>query len=67
MHESVPLDVGAEIHELSDEGIGRNQISAYTGVPSTTVKRVLSGLHQSYSDQLSARQVQRLINEGFRI
>ena len=62
MHESVPLDVAAEIRELSDDGYGRNQISAWTGINSDTVRRVISGLHKSYSDQLSARQTQQLLN-----
>ena len=62
MHEPVPIDVAAEIRELSDEGIGVNQISAITGINSSTVKRVISGKHQSYNDQLSTRQAQRLLN-----
>ena len=62
MSESVPNDVAAEIRELSDEGIGSNQISAITGINSSTVKRVISGKHQSYNDQLSTRQTQRLLS-----
>jgi hypothetical protein len=57
----VPIDVAAEIRELSDE-YGSNQISAWTGVESSTVRRVISGEHQSYSEQLSARQTQQLLN-----
>jgi len=61
MPEPVPNDVAAEIRELANEGLGYNRISAATGVNSSTVKRVISGQHQSYSDQLSARQTQRLL------
>jgi len=60
--ESVPNDVAAEIRELSNDGIGSNKISAITGVNSSTVKRVISGKHQSYNDQLSTRQTQRLLS-----
>ncbi len=65
MHKLVPLDVAVEILELSDEGFGSNQISAFTGINSTTVKRIISGIHKSYSNALSARQTQGLINAGF--
>ena len=62
MSESVPNDVAAEIRELSNDGIGSNKISAITGVNSSTVKRIISGLHQGYNDQLSTRQTQRLLS-----
>lgn len=65
MHEPVPVDVATEIRELSSEGLGNNQISAFTGVYSSTVRQVISGKHKSYSDKLSARQVQAFINIGF--
>ena len=65
MQKPVPHDVAVEILELSDEGLGSNQISAFTGINSTTVKRVIAGIHQSYSNALSARQTQGLINAGF--
>jgi len=60
----VPLDVASEIRELSNEGLGCNKISALTGVGSSTVKRIISGIHRSYTDRLSPRQVQALLN-GF--
>jgi len=60
----VPLDVASEIRELSNEGLGCNKIAALTGVNSSTVKRIISGIHRSYTDRLSPRQVQTLLN-GF--
>ena len=65
MHEPVPVDVATEIRELSVEGFGSNQISAFTGVYSSTVRQVISGKHKSYSERLSIRQVQAFINLGF--
>ena len=64
-HDPVPLDVASEIHELRSAGLGMNQIGAFTGVNSSTVKRVIAGKHQSYCDKLSSRQIQRLIYVGF--
>jgi len=65
MYEPVPADVATEIHELSAEGFGSNQISAFTGVYSSTVRQVISGKHKSYSEKLSARQLQAFIDTGF--
>ena len=64
-HEPVPFDVASEIHELRDDGFGMNQIGAFTGVNSSTVKKIIAGQHQSYCDKLSSRQIQRLIYVGF--
>lgn len=64
MHKFVPLDVASEIRELSDEGLGCDKIGALTGINSSTVKRIISGIHESYTDRLSPRQVQALLN-GF--
>ena len=61
MREPVPIDVAKQIHELDSEGQGCNQISSITGINSSTVKRVISGEHQTYSDRLSARQIQGFI------
>jgi hypothetical protein len=61
----VPLDTATEILELSSEGLGSNQIGFLTSVDSNTVKRVVNGKHKSYSERLSIRQVQALINVGF--
>ena len=66
MHEPVPLDVANEILELRNDGLGMNYIGFVTGINSSTVKRVISGSHKHYCDKLSARQVQGLINKGFR-
>lgn len=66
MHEPVPLDVAAEILELSIEGFGRDKIGFITGINSSTVKKVISGSHKSYSDKLSCRQTQGLLNHCFR-
>ena len=63
MSETVPIDVAAEIRELSDNGYGSNQISALTGVNSSTVRRIVSGHHQSYDERLSTRQTQHLLNK----
>ena len=65
-HKPVPVDVGIQILELKKEGIGRDWIGFITGINSSTVKRVISGEHQNYSNSLSARQVQGLINQCFR-
>ena len=65
-HAPVPFDVATEIHELRSVGLGMNLISQLTGINSSTVKRVISGAHQNYSDKLSCRQVQTMINTGFR-
>lgn len=65
-HEPVPIDLAKQVIELSEDGIGRNQISAITGINSSTVRRIIEGKHQSYSDTLSIRQVQSMINQCFR-
>ncbi len=63
MIKPIPLDTGVEILELSGEGFGSNKICAFTGVNSTTVRSVILGTHRYYSNELSARQTQRLIRE----
>lgn len=66
MHEPVPIDVATEIHELRADGLGMNLIGMFTGINSSTVKRVISGAHQNYSERLSTRQTQGLLNHCFR-
>lgn len=58
----VPKDVAAQILELSEDGLGRNKISQITGINSDTVRRVITGEHQSFSDQFSTRQLNAFIN-----
>jgi hypothetical protein len=65
-HQPVPMDVAVQIRELSNRGIGCNEICAITGINSSTVRKVISGEHQSYSDKLSPRQSQGLLNVCFR-
>lgn len=66
MHEPVPLDIADEIRELAGEGFGANQISSITGIYASTVRRVISGDHKSYSDKLSTRQIQGVLNHCFK-
>jgi hypothetical protein len=64
-HEPVPKDAALEIRELGQQGYGRNQISYMTGVNSSTVRNVLDGVHKTYDEKLTTRQVQGLITRGF--
>ena len=66
MHESVPLDTADEIRELAGDGMGRDMIGFITGVNSSTVRKIISGAHKHYSERLSTRQAQGLINQCFR-
>lgn len=55
---SVPLDTRDEIHELADQGYGRNQISVFTGVSSETVRGILNGRQSvEFSEEMSSRQI----------
>jgi len=65
-HQSVPLDVAAEIRELSFDGLGRKQIGHLTGINSSTVRNIISGTYKNYSEKLSVRESQGLINQCFR-
>ena len=65
-HEPVPIDVAKQVIELSQSGLGRKQISLITGINASTVRRIIEGKHQNYSDTLSIRQVQSMINQCFR-
>lgn len=64
-HNPVPVDVAKHIVELSEEGYGVNQIGFITGVNSSTVRRIIQGEHQSFCNKLSARQIQRFLDNCF--
>lgn len=66
-HNPVPLDAAEEIKELALQGVGRNQISAITGVPASTVRNILGGEFKTFTDKLTPRQVQALLNRAFPI
>jgi len=65
-HKPVPIDTANQITELHEQGWGVNYIGYLTGINSGTVKNVIKGVHRSYSDTLSSRQLQYFINTGFR-
>ena len=62
---AVPMDTASEIHELDEYGYGRNRISHITGIPASTVRKVLNGVHQTFDNKLTVRQRQGLIMRGF--
>lgn len=65
-HEPVSLDTAAEIRELATEGYGRNTISYMTGIPSSTVRNILEGIHQTFDSKLTNRQRTNLLAAAFR-
>lgn len=64
--EPVPIDKAEEIRELATQGIGRNKISQLTGINASTVRQIIEEKHQAFIDKLTPRQIQSLLNNGFR-
>ena len=64
-HAAVPIDTAKEIHELDESGYGRNSISHITGIPATTVRNVLDGVHQKFDNTLTVRQRQNMMLRAF--
>lgn len=53
---SLPVDRAREIIELRDAGNGWHRIESITGVPMSTVRRVVLGSHRGFSNELTPRQ-----------
>jgi hypothetical protein len=58
-------DLAEQIRELADKGHGCNWIGHLLDVNASAVKAVLQGTRVTYSNKLSTRQRQNLINSAF--
>lgn len=65
LKEQLTLDQADQIRELAASGYGRNKISAMVGVNSSAVKAVIQGSRVHFSERLSTRQIQALLNQAF--
>jgi len=53
---SVPIDTVREIKELEEQGLGRNQISALTGINPGTVRNILGDKNVRVCETMTNRQ-----------
>ena len=60
-HRPVPLDDAQRVKELAKQGLGRNNIGAITGIPSSSVQKILKGTYTLYCDKLTTRQIQNYL------
>lgn len=65
MKHDISEDDRAKIVELKKQGHGRNWIAHLLDINASAVKSVLEGQRKNYSDQLSTRQRQSLLNSAF--
>lgn len=65
MNNDVSYGDAAEIRRLAAKGYGRNTIAMIVGTNASAVKEVLSGRRKTFSDKLTTRDRQQLINGAF--
>lgn len=63
---NVTQDTIEQVHELAGQGLGRKRIAVAIDMGESVVKQILEGKRHLVSPDLSTRQRQALIMQGFR-
>ena len=65
LRDEIGQDEARQILELYEQGYGRNRIGQIVGVNSSAVRKVIAGERVHYSEKLSTRERQRLLETAF--